>query len=143
MRGNKYKKGIICGSFDLIHPGYIRMFKEAKNVCEVLIIALQGDPTIDRPHKCKPVQSLEDRKEILEAIRYVDMIVTYNTERELFELLNKISYDVRILGSDYKNISKYTGSKLNKPVYYCERSHDYSTTRLKEAIYNERRNNNK
>ena len=142
-KNNKYKKGIICGSFDLIHPGYIRMFKEAKNVCEELIVALQGDPTIDRPHKCKPVQSLEDRREILEAIRYVDTIVTYNTERELFELLNKISYDVRILGSDYKNISKYTGSKLNKPVYYCERSHDYSTTRLKEAIYNERRNNNK
>jgi glycerol-3-phosphate cytidylyltransferase len=129
-----YKKGIICGSFDLIHPGYIRMFKEAKNVCEVLIVALQDDPTVDRPHKCRPVQSLEDRKEILEAIRYVDIIVTYNTEKELLELLNKIFYDVRILGSDYKN-NKYTGDKLKKPVYYCERNHNYSTTKLKEAIH--------
>ena len=66
--------GIIAGSFDFIHAGYIRMFKDAKSICDHLIIALQGDPTIDRPHKCKPVQSIEDRREILESIKYVDEI---------------------------------------------------------------------
>ena len=132
-----YGSGIICGSFDLIHPGYVRMFKESKSVCKKLIVALQDDPTIDRPEKCKPVQSLESRMEILQAIRYVDQIVLYNTEAELYELLRKTDYEVRILGSDYSS-RDYTGSDLLKPVYYHERNHGYSTTALKEKIYEER-----
>ena len=128
-------KGIICGSFDVIHPGYIRMFCDAKeNACDYLIVALQDDPTIDRPEKCKPVQSFSDRKEVLQAIRYIDCIVEYSTEHELFELLSTLDYDVRILGTDYKNKS-YTGDTLNKPVYYHTRDHGYSTTSLKESIY--------
>ena len=133
----RYSRGIICGSFDLVHPGYIRMFKDAKTACEALIVALQGDPTLDRPGKCKPVQSIEERYEILEALRYVDDIVTYNTEAELLELLKTVDYDVRILGTDYVNKS-YTGIELGKPVYFHERDHNFSTTALKESIYEER-----
>ena len=133
----KYFRGIICGSFDLIHPGYIRMLKDAKTACETLIIALQGDPTIDRPFKCRPVQSLEDRREILEALVYVDGIETYNTEKELLELLERTPHDVRILGTDYIGKS-YTGDVLKKPEYFHERAHDFSTTKLKEEIYKER-----
>ena len=129
-----YNWGIICGSFDVIHPGYVRMFKDSKNVCDSLLVALQGDPTIDRPEKCKPVQSLEDRIEILEAIRYVDRVVCYNTEAELEELLGREIYDVRILGTDYQNRTDYTGYKYNKPVYFHRRNHDYSTTALKTSI---------
>ena len=138
MTKEKYRRGIICGSFDLIHPGYIRMFKDAKNICDEVIVALQGDPTIDRPHKCKPVQSLDDRREVLEGLVYVDHIETYNTEQELLELLQNVSYDVRILGTDYMGNKEYTGSELGKPVYYHQRSHDYSTTGLKELIFKER-----
>ncbi len=138
MTKEKYARGIICGSFDLIHPGYIRMFKDAKNVCEEVIVALQGDPTIDRPHKCKPVQSLDDRREVLEGLVYVDHIETYNTEQELLELLQNVSYDVRILGTDYMGNETYTGREIGKPVYYHQRAHDYSTTRLKELIFEER-----
>lgn len=133
----RYPKGIICGSFDLMHPGYIRMFHDAKTACVELIVALQGDPTIDRPKKCKPVQALESRREILMALKYVDIIVTYDTEAELLELLRTIEYDVRILGTDYKDKS-YTGIELGKPVYFHKRSHDFSTTALKELIYEER-----
>lgn len=139
---NKHNIGIICGSFDVLHPGYIRMFKDAKSVCKFLVVALQGDPTIDRPTKCKPVQSLEDRKEILEAIRYIDRIETYNTEAELLRLLQTTPHDIRILGSDYKNIENYTGAELKKSVYYHARDHGYSTTRLKQKIYYERKQNN-
>jgi glycerol-3-phosphate cytidylyltransferase len=136
----KYHTGIICGSFDLIHPGYIRMFKEAKDVCDHLIVALQNDPTIDRPDKCKPVQKFSDRKEVLSSIKFVDSILGYNTEKELSELLTKAHHDVRILGSDYIDRKVFTGSELNKPIYYCNRGHEYSTTALKEAIYKERLN---
>jgi glycerol-3-phosphate cytidylyltransferase len=113
------------------------MFCDAKTACDKLVVALQGDPTIDRPQKCKPVQSLEARREILGALIYVDEIVTYDTEAELFELLKTVEYDVRILGTDYRERS-YTRIELGKPVYFHERDHDFSTTALKELIYNER-----
>ena len=103
-----------------------------------MIVALQGDPTIDRPHKCLPVQSLENRIEILESIKYIDVIKTYNTEDELFDLLKVTDHDVRILGTDYKENPTFTGHELEKPVYYHERNHNFSTTNLKEAIYKER-----
>jgi len=136
----KYDKGIICGSFDVIHPGYIRMFQDGKKQCKILVIALQGDPTLDRPDKCKPVQTLKSRIEILASIKYIDEIITYNTESELLNLLKSTPHDVRILGTDYKGREKFTGSELKKPIYYHERDHDFSTTLLKEAIYEERLN---
>jgi glycerol-3-phosphate cytidylyltransferase len=136
----QYAVGITCGSFDLIHPGYVRMFRDSKTICETLVVALQGDPTIDRPNKCKPVQSIDDRIEVLSAIAYIDHIVTYNIEAELLQLLKDVNHDVRILGSDYRDNSSYTGAILGKPVYYHERDHEYSTTALKEAVYRERLN---
>lgn len=131
------KRGIIAGSFDLIHPGYVRMFKESKQICDHLIVALQDDPTIERITKCKPAHTLEERKEILASIRYIDEIVTYNIESELYELLKNLEYDVRILGVEYKE-KDYTGKDLGKEVFWLERPHKYSTTRLKEKIYKER-----
>ena len=63
-----------------MHPGYIRMFKEAKEHCNHLTVALHEDPSMARPHKLKPVQTVEDRKEILYAIKYVDDVVVYQAE---------------------------------------------------------------
>ena len=117
------KIGLIAGSFDLIHPGYIQMFKDAKNVCDHLIVALQDDPTIDRPKtKLKPVQSLNDRKIVLSSIRYVDEIKTYTTEEDLYRLLKETKHDVRILGSEYNGL-EYNGQDLGIPVYYHVRDH--------------------
>ena len=128
-----WNKGLVCGSFDVIHPGYIRLFKDAKTVCKKLVIALQSDPTIDRPEKLKPIQTIEDRKLILESIKYVDEIYCYTTEVELYQLLQTNIYDVRILGTDY--IGKdYTGKDLNRPVYFHKRDHGYSTTKFKTDI---------
>jgi len=129
----KWKVGLICGSFDVIHPGYIKMFIDAKSVCKTLLIALQSDPTIDRPHKEKPHQTSEERALILRSIRYVDDIVHYTTEDDLYNILKTDIYDVRILGSDYTN-AEYTGKDLNKPVYFHDRNHSYSTTDYKNKI---------
>jgi len=129
------KKGIIAGCFDIIHPGYIKMFEDAKSVCDYLIIALQSDPTIDRPEKNKPVQTLEERKIILNAISYIDEIKVYNTEQDLYNLLKSLSLHVRILGTDYKN-KTFTGDDLNIPIHFHHRSHDWSATDLKHRIKN-------
>lgn len=113
------------------------MFKESKQHCDYLIIALQDDPTIERSTKCKPAHTLEERREILESIRYIDKIVTYNIESDLYELLKNTEYSLRILGVEYKE-KNYTGKDLSKEVLWLERSHNYSTTNLKEKIYKER-----
>ena len=128
-----YEKGLIAGSFDLIHPGYIRMFDEAKKVCNHLIVALQTDPTLDRPDKCKPVQSWDDRRDILMSLRQVDEVIPYSTEESLRKLLGSTPHDIRILGSDYIG-KRFTGDDLQKPTYFCNRNHDYSLTDLKRKI---------
>src|SRR3989344_7686777 len=130
------KKGFTCGAFDLCHAGHILVFKECKQVCDYLIVGLQSDPSIDRPIKNKPVMSVEERKIILSAIKYVDEIVTYDTEAELYQLLkeNKLGIDVRIIGADWKG-KPYTGYDLPIPMYFNTREHGFSTSKLRERVY--------
>ncbi len=132
---NKLNKkiGILAGSFDLMHAGYIYMFADAKKACDHLIVALQEDSNRERPHKNKPVQSLEDRKLILESIKYIDEIQTYDREQDLHDLLKNSGAHVRILGSDYRG-QKFTGENLGMEVYFHGRNHDKSTSKLKEKI---------
>jgi glycerol-3-phosphate cytidylyltransferase len=133
------KIGIVAGNFDVIHPGYVRMFEDAKqNACNYLVVALQSDPTIDRPEKSKPVQTVEEREYILKSIRYVDEVIHYNTEKELLDILKNFDYDMRILGTDYNIPGKvFTGYELNKPIYFHKRDHSYSATDLKKRIANQ------
>ena len=124
-------KGIIAGAFDLIHPGYIRMFKECKKHCNHLTVALHEDPSLARSSKLKPVQTLEERKEILKSIRYVDDIVVYQAEDTFLSYL--CEYNIRFLGDDYADGS-YTGKNNPINIVFVDRSHDYSTTELKRKI---------
>ena len=126
------KKGIVAGAFGLIHPGYVRLFKEAKQHCNHLTVALHEDPSFARLHKIPPVQSVEDRKEILRAIKYVDDIVVYYAEETFLSYLK--DYEVRFLGSDYMDGS-YTGKDIAIDVVFLNRDHGYSTTKLKENIW--------
>tara|TARA_R110002020_G_scaffold394715_1_gene604737 strand:+ start:30786 stop:31499 length:714 start_codon:yes stop_codon:yes gene_type:complete len=127
------KVGFVAGAFDIIHPGYIKMFEDAKTVCDHLIVALQTDPTIDRPEKNKPVQTYEERKTILSSIRYVDEVVEYTTEKDLYNLLKILKIDVRILGTDYLD-TKYNGCDLDIPIHYHTRDHSWSASGLKQLI---------
>jgi len=118
-------KGIIAGNFDLIHPGYIKLFKEAKKHCDYLIIALHENP---EHKKIKPLLSVEERAEILMAIRYVDEVVTYKTEDDMEELLKMA--DVKINGSDHRE----DGRTFAIPEIFLERVHTWSITKLKKMI---------
>ena len=116
------------------------MLKDAKDQCDYLIVGLQTDPTIDRPkEKNKPIQSLEERKIQLEAVKYIDEIITYKTENDLYNLLKKINPDIRIISSDYKWKS-FTGDDLNIKIYYHKREHDFSSTNLRNKIISTERN---
>ena len=131
------KVGFTCSCFDLLHAGHILMLKDAKEQCDYLIVGLQTDPTIDRPkEKNKPIQSFEERKIQLEAVKYVDEVMIYKTENELYQLLKLLRPNIRILGSDYEDGRLSTGWELNIPIYYHKRDHDYSTSSLREKITN-------
>ena len=127
--------GVLAGNFDVIHPGYIKMFKEMRRHCETQYLLLHDDPTIERPEKLKPVLSVEDRKEIIENFFVFPIILSYNTEEELYFLLKSINPDIRFLGDDYIN-KPYTGDDLGIPVHYFDRSHGWSTTKFKKLISN-------
>lgn len=128
-------KGFTAGAFDLLHAGHILMFKEAKEHCDHLTVFLQTDPSIDRPTKNKPIEKLDERIIKLEAIKYIDDIRIYTTERELFDLIQFYQWDLRIIGADHKG-KPFTGDGLKIPVYYNSRDHNYSTTNLRSRVYN-------
>ena len=126
--------GIVASCFDLFHAGHILMLMEAQDHCDRLIVALQSDPSVDRPDKNKPVQALSERYIQLEACKYVDQIVPYDTEADLYNLLAGYDWDVRFLGMDYIDRTEFTGSDLDIPIHYCARRHNYSSSGLRERI---------
>lgn len=137
------KTGFTCSSFDLFHAGHYLMLEDCKNQCDYLIVGLQKDPTMDEKYrlktggknKNKPIQTFEERYIQIKGCKYIDEIVEYTTEDELYELLLKINPDVRILGSDWEG-KEYTGHNLDIPIYFHNRNHDYSTSNLRKRVYN-------
>ena len=125
-------KGVVAGNFDIIHPGYIKMFNEAKQHCDCLVVLLHDDPTLERPEKLKPILSLEERKEQLNALGVCD-IISYNYEEVLLDLLTIGEFDIRFLGDDYKS-KPFTGDHLKIPIHWIDRTHGWSTSKLKKLI---------
>ena len=126
-------KGVIAGNFDVIHPGYIKMFKEAANNCDCLIVLLHTDPSIERPHKLKPILSVDERIEMLNEIKSICGIHIYTYEAQLLDLLKMGDFNIRFLGDDYKG-KPFTGDNLDIPIYYLNRDHGWSTTKFKTLI---------
>ena len=128
-----YDVGIIAGNFDVIHPGYIKTFKECKSYCKQFIVLLHIDPSIERPEKLKPILTKEERTEILTSIKFIDGIAYYTYEKELVDLIYRLNPDIRFLGDDYRG-KTYTGFELDIPVHYLNRDHGWSTTKFKKLI---------
>lgn len=127
------RKGVIAGNFDVLHPGYIKMFNEAAANCDCLIVLLQTDPTVERPEKLKPILSIEERKEMLYSLKSVCDVLTYTYEAQLLDILKLGEFDVRFLGDDY--IGKpFTGDHLSIHIHWIKREHGWSTTKFKKLI---------
>lgn len=126
-------RGVIFGAMDLLHPGHVLALKECRAQCDHLIVALQTDPTLDRPlTKNKPIETMEERRIRLEGCRYVDEIVTYDTEVDGLELLKRLRPDIRFIGIDWKD-KRFPGDDLFK-VVYISRDHNYGSARLRKRI---------
>jgi glycerol-3-phosphate cytidylyltransferase len=133
------KIGFNCSSFDLFHAGHVTMLKMEKQLCDYLIVALQVDPTVDRPGiKNKPTQSIYERYVQLQACKYVDEILVYSTEYDLLQLLMTQKIDVRFLSEEYLN-RDFTGKQYciqnGIELHYHKREHDYSSTELRNRVY--------
>ncbi len=121
--------GFTCGAFDLLHAGHVVMFKEAKANCKYLIVGLQTDPSLDRQEKNQPIQSIYERYVQLKAVKYIDKVIPYDTEKSLLDLLNSTHIDIRFIGEDYTD-KHFTGKGMHE-VFYTSRKHSFSTTELR------------
>jgi len=131
------KIGFTCSSFDLLHAGHTLMLEEAKAQCDYLIVGLQTDPSIDRPTKNKPVQTVVERYLQLRACKYVDEIIPYGTEQDLEDILSGMDIDVRILGVEYRD-KDFTGHDICKKreieIHFNERDHRFSSSDLRMRV---------
>tara|TARA_Y100000389_G_scaffold55377_1_gene51249 strand:- start:9668 stop:10075 length:408 start_codon:yes stop_codon:yes gene_type:complete len=129
--------GFTCSTFDLLHAGHIQMLRDAKEQCDYLICGLQIDPSLDRPEKNSPVQTIVERHTQLSAVKYVDEIIPYQTETDLEDILNMLHIDVRILGEEYKN-GKFTGraicAKRGIELFFNKREHRFSSSDLRNRV---------
>ncbi len=133
------KIGFNCSSFDLFHAGHITMLKMEKEMCDYLKVALQVDPTIDRPGvKNKPVQTVYERYVQLQGCKYVDEILVYETESDLLNLIQTQTIDIRFLSEEYEN-RDFTGKQYcidhGIEIFYHLRKHQYSSTELRNRVY--------
>ena len=131
--------GFTCSTFDLLHAGHILMLAECKQVCDYLIVGVQSDPTIDRPGtKNKPVQSIVERYVQLSAVKFVDEIIVYNTEKDLEDMLMFLPINVRIIGEEYKD-KDFTGKQICEDrgikMWFNSRSHRFSSSELRQRTY--------
>ena len=138
LKDRGLKIGITFSQFDLLHAGHIAMLAEAKNHCDYLIAGLQNNANWDRPQKNEPIQSLVERQIQLSAVRFVDEIVVYNTEKDLEDILLTLPLDVRILGVEYMQ-SEFTGraicEKRKIELVFNSRDHSFSSTNLRERVW--------
>ena len=131
--------GFSCSTFDLLHAGHILMLAEAKSQCDYLIVGLQTNPSIDRPQiKNKPVQSIVERYVQLSAVKHIDEIIVYETERDLEDLLMFLPLNKRFIGEEYHG-KDFTGKQIcvdrNIDIIYNSRTHRFSSTELRQRTY--------
>ena len=129
--------GFTCGTFDLVHAGHVLMLKEASEVCDFLIVGLHIDPSEEREWKNKPVQSIHERFIQLEAIKYVDYVLPYHTEHDMYELLQILRVNIRIVGEEYRNrplSGEHLHKDLNIKLHYNNRGHGFSSTELRDRV---------
>jgi len=133
----KMKIGFTASTFDLLHAGHVQMLREAKQQCDYLICGLQFDPSMDRPSKNPPVQTVVERYTQLNAVSYVDEIIPYGSEKDLEDILSMYQVDVKIMGEEYKE-QDFTGKDICKSrgiqLYFNKRDHRFSSSDLRKRV---------
>jgi len=120
------------GCFDILHRGHIELFKYAKSLGNKLIVGIDSDEKVKRDKgQDRPFNYLKDRIAMLEAIKYIDEVVSFDTRQELEDLIKTHNPDVLVVGSDWKG-KEVVGDIFAKEVKFFDRIGDYSTTKILE-----------
>lgn len=128
-------KGITAGAFDLCHAGHLIMFEECKKNCDWLVVALHINPQTDRKEKNAPVQTSFERYMQLKACKFIDEIIPYDTEEDLYNLLVSVKPDVRFMGNDWQGKPNFSRDRLpNMKIIYNNREHSFSSSNLRKRI---------
>ena len=139
MENSKRVVGFTASTFDLLHAGHIAMLREAKSMCDYLICGLQVDPSMDRLEKNAPVQTLVERWTQLQAVKYVDEIIPYQTEKDLEDILELFHMNYKIMGQEYKD-KDFTGKEICRrrgiQLYFNKRDHRFSSSGLRQRVHN-------
>jgi len=129
--------GITFSTFDLLHAGHVKMLEEAKRQCDFLIVGLQLDPSLNRPEKNSPSQTIIERYIQLKGCKHIDEIIPYVSEQDLEDILRSFKIDVRIIGEEYKD-KIFTGKKYcienGIEIYYNKRDHRFSSSGLRKQV---------
>lgn len=138
LKKQSLKIGITFSQFDLLHAGHVAMLAEAKRHCDYLICGLQNNASADRPEKNPPIQSIVERQISLSAVRFVDEIIVYNTEKDVEDILLTLPVDVRILGVEYME-KEFTGraicEKRGIELVFNSRDHSFSSSSLRKRVH--------
>lgn len=134
---NKKVIGYTTGVFDLFHIGHLKILKNAKSLCDYLIVGVTTDDEVKRVKNKVPIICFEDRKEIVEAIKYVDRVVD-EADTDKIIAWEKYKFDIIFKGSDWKGTEKWTRyeesfSKLGVKIVYFPYTHGTSSTELRIA----------
>lgn len=128
------KIGLTASAFDLLHAGHVLMLEECKQHCDYLIACLQTNPSLDRPEKNKPVQTVFERYTQLRAVKWVDEIIPYETESELVDILKARAPDIRFVGEEYRD-KDFTGKEIGDiQIFYNSRRHRFSSSELRKRM---------
>lgn len=122
------------GCFDILHPGHIEMLKYAKSLGDKVVVGIDSDERVkEKKGNLRPINTSEVRREMLLAIRYVDAVYIFDSDKQLKCLVKKFKPDIMVVGSDW--IGKTViGSEYAKELKFFERIPKYSTSKTIECI---------
>lgn len=127
------KRILTYGTFDLLHYGHIRLLRRAKELGDYLIVALSTDE-FDRIKGKKAYHNYETRKKMLEAIRYVDLVIPENNWDQKINDIKEYKIDIVVMGSDWSGSDKFDYLKQYCKLIYLDRTEGISTTKIKQDL---------
>ena len=135
----KYKVGYTTGVFDMFHIGHLNILRRAKEQCEYLIVGVSTDELVAEYKSKKPIIGFEQRKEIVEAIRYVDRVVPQETMDKV-EAWKRLQFDVIFHGDDWKGSAMYEAIEKQLQEVGCDlvflpHTSGVSSTELSDVLY--------
>jgi len=122
----------VNGCFDVLHIGHIELLRYAKNLGDKLIVGIDSDERVkELKGDTRQFNNQFDRTEMLRAIKYVDQVVIFNSEKELIASIDKYNVHTMVVGDDYKD-KEVIGSENAKKVMFFQKLDNYSTTHILE-----------